>query len=134
MAFSDPNLGWNRFLEIDNSSSGAMAGDLFIKIVFGLIFIAFVVFQLKQAISEFRQKEPKKDRFRLVSLIWSFLFYSIALKSLFNVNLKMDQTSIGNYLMEFYSIATIIGVSTGVIVIIRDIQILKQLKKNKIKI
>lgn len=131
MAFSDPNLNWSKLLEFDNSSPGAMTGDIFIKVVFGFVFIAFLVYQTKQAVSEFRQKASEKSRLRLISIIWSFMFYPVAFKSLFNVNLEIYNTSITDYLFEFYTVSTIIGVTAGIIVIIRDIKILRRRRKNK---
>lgn len=131
MAFSDPNFHWNQLFEIDNSSSGAMVGDVFVKILLGFIFISFIYYQLKQAISEFKQTRPKKERLRLISLIWSFLFFPAVFLSLFNVNLKVDNTSIGEYLMEFYTVSTIIGVIAGITVIINDLGIIRQTRKNK---
>lgn len=131
MAFSDPNLNWSKLLDFDNSSTGAMAGDIFIKVLFGLIFIAFILYQLRQFTADFKQIKPKKDRLRLISIIWSFLFFPMALMSLFNVNLENDNTSITNYLLEFYTMSTAIGVTAGIIIMIKDIQILKQLRNNK---
>lgn len=51
--------------------------------------------------------------------------------SLFNVNLEIDNTSITSYLIEFYTISTVVGVTTGIIIMIKDIQTLKQLRNNK---
>lgn len=131
IAISDPNLNWRRLLDFDNSSAGSMAGDIFIKVFFGLIFIAFILYQLRQSASDFKEITPKKDRLRLISIIWSFLFFTIALMSLFNVNLEIDNTSITSYLIEFYTISTVVGVTAGIIIMIKDIQILKQLRNNK---
>lgn len=131
MAFSDPNLNWNRLLDFDNSSSGAMAGDIFIKVLFGLIFIAFILYQLRQSASDFKQITAKKDRLRLISIIWSFLFFPMALISLFNVDLEIGNISITSYLIEFYTISTVVGVTAGIIIMIKDIQILRQLRNNK---
>ena len=51
--------------------------------------------------------------------------------SLFNVNLEIDNTSITSYLIEFYTISTVVGVTAGIIIMIKDIQTLKQLRNNK---
>ncbi|GAB5530466.1 MAG: hypothetical protein Roseis3KO_22430 [Roseivirga sp.] len=131
MAFSDPSLNWSSLLDFDNSSPGVMAGDIFIKLLFGLIFIAFILYQLRQAALGLKQITPKKDRLRLISIIWSFLFFPMALISLFNVNLEFDNTSITSYLIEFYTISTVVGVTAGIIITIKDIQTLKQLRNSK---
>lgn len=131
MAFSDPNLNWDQLFEIENSSPGVMTGDILVKVVFGLIFIMYIGYQVMQAISEYRQKESKKNPLRLVSIIWSILFYPIVLASLFNVNLEIDNTSIGEYLIEFYTVSTILGVAAAIITLIMDIKILKLIKEKK---
>jgi len=131
MAFSDPNLNWSKLLDIDTSSPGAMAGDIFSKVLFGLIFITFVLYQFRQTISDFRQIKPRKDKLRLVSVIWSLLFFPISLLSLFNVIQEIDSTSIASYLMEFYTISTLVGVTAGIIILIKNIQIRRQLRKTK---
>ncbi len=128
MAFSDPNLHWTKLLELHYSSSGEMVGDIFMKIVFGLIFIAFISYQIKQGLLEFKQKTPTKNRLRLLSIIWSFLFYPLALSSLFNVNLKISNTNLTDYLFEFYTVVTIIGVIAGLVVAIKDITSLTKIK------
>ncbi|MGB0868396.1 MAG: hypothetical protein ACPGSD_02255 [Flavobacteriales bacterium] len=133
MVFADPNSDWSRLFDIDNSSIGAMVGDIFIKVLFGLIFIAFILYQLRQSVSDFKQSTLKKDRLRLISIIWSLLFYPLALISIINVNLEITNTSFTSYLIEFYTLSTVIGVTTGIIILIKDIQIQKELKKNKNK-
>ena len=130
VVFSDPNLDWNSLFDFNTSSAGELVGDIFIRVFFGLIFIAFVLYQLRQSVSDLKRISPKKDRLRLTSVIFSFLFFPLALFSLFNVNLEYDNTSITSYLLEFYTISTIIGVTAGIFVLIKDIQILRQLRKN----
>jgi len=131
MAFSDPNLNWRELIEFDNSSAGRMTGDIFIKVVFGLIFIAFIIYQFRQAKSESRQKASSSDRLRLLSIIWSLIFYSLAAASIFNVTPEVSNTSFMNYLTELYTVSTLIGVAAGAFVIIRDIKIFRHLKNNK---
>jgi drug/metabolite transporter (DMT)-like permease len=131
MAFSDPNLKWSSLFKFDHSSTGELVGFVFVNVLFGLIFIAFIIYQLRQSVSEIRQSTPKKDRLRLISVIWSLLFFPMVFMSLFNVNLEISNTSITSYLIEFYTLSTIVGVTAGILVVIKDIRLLKQLRKDK---
>lgn len=131
MAFSDPNLDWSKLIEFDNSSTGTLVGNIFIKVVFGFIFIAFLIYQFRQAKAEFSQTANRKDKLRLLSIVWSTLFYVLAALSIVNVNLDHDNISVIDYLTEFYTVSTIVGVITGIIVTIRDIKIFAQRRKNK---
>ncbi len=131
MAFSDPDLDWHQVMEFDGSSAGRMTGDIVAKMVFGFIFVSFILYQFRQAKSEFRQQASSKDRLRLLSMIWSLIFYPVAAASLFNIHFKVDNSNFIDYLTNFYTVSTLIGVAAGAIVIIRDIKIFRGLKKNR---
>jgi len=129
--FSDLNLDWSKIIEFDNSSAAALTGDILIRVLFGFIFVTFIIYQFRQSKLEFRQKINRRSKLRLLSITWSILFYLLATISIFNVNLENENTMFIEYLTEFYTVSTIIGVIAGLIVIVRDIKIFALLRKNK---
>lgn len=131
MAFSDPNLDWNKITEFNYSSQSTLIVDVLLKVLFGFIFISFIIYQYRQAMSEFSQKANTKDMLRLLSIVWSTLFYFTVTKGVVNVNLAQYNVRLIDYLTEFYTASTIVGVIAGIIATTQDIRIMVQIRKNK---
>lgn len=131
VAFSDPHFSWSSIWSIEYTSAGAFAGDLFFRVFFGFVILAFLFYQVRQGFSELNRHEPRRIRFRGLSIIWSLLFYPTAASSLFNISLDLAQITLFHYLLEFYTVATIFGVTASIFVIVEDTRIFFRLRKRR---
>jgi len=129
MVFANANFKWNSIFELDNSSAGTLTGEIIVKVFFAYVIVAYFIYQTRQMIAEFSKCEPQKFKFRTLSIIFSNLFFPITALSLFNISIDFNKSSLISYLLEFYTIATIIGVIAAVLVAIEDVRILLLLRK-----
>lgn len=128
---------WMMIKELENKDhiniSGRVIGHLFF--VFGTFFLFGLLYfyQIRQILVEVgRSVKPINNKVRMYSIIFASTFFLLSSVSLFNVNLS--NTSLVEYLIEFYTVFTSISVTASVIVIVRDIKLFTQERKIKARV
>ncbi|MFM9945493.1 MAG: hypothetical protein ACKVQB_09705 [Bacteroidia bacterium] len=111
-----------------NANPGTMSGTYVGFILIAFIFGAFCFYQIRQSIIEIRHiTATKKIRFRLLSIIFSIIFFTLSATSI--VNLDFSQIEILDYLIEFYTLFTLVAFLSSIIVTMEDINLYRELRQ-----
>jgi len=111
--------------------AGHITGTIIVITLFSFLFGTFFFYHIKQGISEFKnEKVYLKRRFRLISILFTSIFFLVAGLSLFNTG-SQDITILLklNSWLDFYTIFTLVSTMTAFFIVFSDIKIYRMSKK-----
>ena len=129
MVFSDPTWSIFDLYKLNTTSAATLLAGIIFYTLFSAFLLGLLWYQLRQAKYEYQGEGLRKDLLRLFSVLWSLVFYPLALWSVLKINLVAAQISLIEYLIEFYTLATLIGSTAGLVALIKDIKIIIALRR-----
>ena len=131
MFLSDPSGPFTGLFEFEGKSAGRIAGETLAYLLFFATFGLFYFYQISQGLIEMKGgTEIKKIRFRMFSIVFSIIFFFLFGLSLINVN--FPEIEIVSYLIELYTLFTLIAIIASIKVIVTDIKLYRAARQVKI--
>lgn len=130
MFVSNPPNPFASMVTFEGKAPGEIAGEMVVVLLFTFLFSLFYFYQISQGLIDMKGSiEVRKVRFRLFSIVFSIIFFSLAGLSL--VNVDFSNIDIVDYSLELYTIFTFISVIASVVVIANDIKLFREFKRIK---